>query len=157
MDGDQRDHQDTAGQDPYRTFRPRFGLVVSWATTTVILGGCVVLAVVTTGPLASVGNRISLVLFGLLCALLLWRLGGVHADPSPTGLVVRNVVYTRRLDWAEILSVDYGSGDPWVRLDLTDGKTLAVMGIQRADGERGDQEARRLAALVQAHGEAMDR
>ncbi|MNW69284.1 hypothetical protein D3C74_482600 [compost metagenome] len=49
----------------------------------------------------------------------------------------------------------FGPGDPWVRLDLSDGKALAVMGIQRADGaRRSEEQAARLAALVQALGEA---
>jgi hypothetical protein len=37
-----------------------------------------------------------------------------------------------------------------VQLDLDDGDTLAVMGVQRSDGERARQEARRLATLVAA-------
>ncbi len=69
---------------------------------------------------------------------------------------MRNVIYTRRLAWPQIVSVRFGSGDAWVRLDLADGSTLAVMGIQRADGARGEAESRRLAALVQAHGEARE-
>ena len=45
----------------------------------------------------------------------------------------------------------FGSGRPWVQLDLADGDTLAVMGIQRADGACADAEARRLATLVAQH------
>jgi len=151
LPGDGRD-------DPYRAFRPRFGLVSAWATGVVVVGGCVVVGFAATGPLgASPVNRWSIAVFALFCAWLLWRLGGVHAVPSRTGLRVRNVIYTRELEWAQVVSVRFGSGDPWVRLDLADGTTLAVMGIQRADGARGEGEAQRLAALVQAHGEADDR
>jgi hypothetical protein len=46
--------------------------------------------------------------------------------------------------------------DPWVVLDLSDGGTLAVMAVQRADGERGMAEARRLQALVRDLGEATE-
>ncbi|MFD6030101.1 MULTISPECIES: PH domain-containing protein [Cellulosimicrobium] len=141
--------------DPYRTFRPRFGLVSAWATGVVVVGGCVVVGLSATGPLGtSWVNRLSIAAFALFAAWLLWRLGGVHAVPTREGLRVRNVIYTRRLAWPQIVSVRFGSGDAWVRLDLADGSTLAVMGIQRADGARGEAEARRLAALVKAHGEA---
>ncbi|MCB7137544.1 PH domain-containing protein [Cellulosimicrobium marinum] len=143
--------------DPYRVFRPQFGLLSAWGTGLVVVGGCLVVGLVATGPLGSSWvNRGSLAVFALFAAWLLWRLGGVHAVPSPEGLRVRNVIYTRHLDWAQVVSVRFGRDDPWVRLDLADGSTLAVMGVQRADGARGEEEARRLAALVQAHGEAPD-
>ncbi len=38
------------------------------------------------------------------------------------------------LEWAQIVTVNLRSGDPWVLLDLDDGSTLSVMGIQPADG-----------------------
>jgi hypothetical protein len=99
---------------------------------------------------------VSFVAFAVFVTVLLWRLGGVHASPSESGLKVRNVVYTRRLMWPEVVDVRFSVNDPWVRLDLADGDTLAVMGIQRADGERAMAEARRLQTLVRRHGEAAE-
>ncbi|OLT51695.1 PH domain-containing protein [Cellulosimicrobium sp. CUA-896] len=155
MNADPREPAGSPGDDPYRVFRPRFGLASAWATGVVVVGGCVLVGFTASGALGTaLVNRLSLAVFALFAAWLLWRLGGVHAVPSPQGLTVRNVIYTRRLDWAQVVSVRLGSGDPWVHLDLADGSTLAVMGIQTADGARGQAEARRLAALVQAHGEA---
>ncbi|MBD5787509.1 PH domain-containing protein [Cellulosimicrobium terreum] len=146
-----------SADDPYREFRPRFGTAAAWGTGLVVVGGCAVAGVLADGPLgASWANRLSLVAFALFSAWLLWRLGGVRAVPSHSGLRVRNVIYTRELEWAQVVSVRFGSGDAWVRLDLADGSTLAVMGIQRSDGARGEAEARRLAALVQAHGEGRE-
>ena len=145
------------GGDPYRAFRPRFGLLSAWFTGVLVVGGCAVVGFTASGPLGtSWVNRGSIAVFAVFAAWLLWRLGGVHAVPSREGLRVRNVIYTRELAWAQVVSVRFGRDDPWVRLDLADGSTLAVMGIQRADGARGELEARRLAALVQAHGEAVD-
>jgi hypothetical protein len=139
----------------YRTFRPRWGQVAAWGVGVVAVGGTALVAFTARGPLgAAASSRLSFALFALAATWLLWRLGGVHARPSPQGLVVRNVVRSRRLEWAEILAVRFGVNDPWVRLDLADGGTIAVMGIQRADGEHGMAEARRLVALVQEHGEA---
>jgi hypothetical protein len=69
---------------------------------------------------------------------------------------VRNLVITRRLEWAQIVSVEFGGGAPWVSLDLDDLDTVAVMAIQKADGAFGEQEASRLVALVQALGEPAD-
>ncbi len=73
----------------------------------------------------------------------------MRADPSPNGLVVRNVVRREELSWAQIVAVRFGDAEPWVTLDLSDGDTVAVMAIQRADGARAMAEARRLAGLVE--------
>ena len=58
---------------------------------------------------------------------------------------------------AEVVGVQFGGGEPWVSLDLDDGDTLAVMAIQKADGDVSGREASRLAALVQAFGESRPR
>jgi hypothetical protein len=80
----------------------------------------------------------------------LLRFAQLRADPSPAGLAVRNLVHREDLRWEQIVSVRFGDGDPWVMLDLSDGRLLAVMAIQRADGARALGEARRLATLVAA-------
>jgi hypothetical protein len=141
----------------YRTFRPLWATVAAWVVGLLAVGGSLFVGFTARGPLgANPANRWSFVGFAVFAAALLWRLGGVHARPTPRGLKVRNVVGTRRLEWAEIVAVRFTVDDAWVVLDLADGNTLAVMGIQRADGERGMGEARRLAALVARHGEAPD-
>lgn len=94
--------------------------------------------------------------FLVVCALIVWfllRQAGVRAVPTAEGLVVRNLVFGRRLVWAQIVSVRFGDR-PWVQLDLDDGDTLAVMAIQRSDGERGVAESRRLATLVERYSRA---
>ncbi|MCK9793567.1 PH domain-containing protein [Isoptericola sp. 4D.3] len=144
--------------DRFRVFRPLWGRVAAWVVWVLAAVGSLVVGLTASGPLgAAAVNRVSFVVFALGVTWLLWRLGGVHAVPSPERLRVRNLVQSRDLDWAEIVEVRLGPDDPWVRLDLADGGTLAVMGIQRADGERGMAEARRLRSLVVGLGEAPDR
>ncbi|QIK84928.1 PH domain-containing protein [Sanguibacter sp. HDW7] len=87
---------------------------------------------------------------------LLWRHAGVLAVVSPEGIVVRNLVRTRALEWAQVESVRLGQGQPWVTLDLADGTTLAVMAVQSSDGAFGRAEAARLATLVVRYGEATE-
>jgi len=141
--------------DDYRTFRPLWGQVAVWVVGVLAVGGSLFVGLTATGPIGSQpGSRASFVGFAVFAAVVLWRLGGVHATPSEAGLLVRNVVYVRRLSWPEVVGVRFSANDPWVRLDLADGGTIAVMGIQRADGERAMADARRLQALVTRHGEA---
>ena len=57
--------------------------------------------------------------------------------------------FARKLTGRKVESV--GRRAKYLTLDLDDGDTLAVMAIQKADGERGRAEASRLAGLVAAH------
>ncbi|MCP2265421.1 PH domain-containing protein [Promicromonospora thailandica] len=141
----------------FRTFRGRFGTPVAYGLALLSAGGCTFVALAATGQGADTANRVAIIVFGLLGAVIAWRFGAVRAIPDPEGLTVVNYASSRRLAWPEIVTVRFGPNDPWVHLDLADGDVLAVMGIQRADGEHGMAEARRLVALVAELGEAPDR
>ncbi|MGF0116845.1 PH domain-containing protein [Promicromonospora sp. Marseille-Q5078] len=140
-----------------RPFRPLWGRVTAWVVWVLAAVGSLVVGLSASGPMGAAGvNKAAFVAFALGVTVLLWRLGGVHAVPTPAGLHVRNLVQSRDLAWAEVVEVRLGPNDPWVRLDLADGGTIAVMGIQRADGERGMAEARRLRGLVVSLGETSE-
>ena len=130
-------------------FRPRRAraVAVSVAVVSVVLFGGLGALVPTAGP----PDRVGIAAFGVAIAWFMWRYASLAAVPSAAGLRVRNLLTTRDLDWAEIVSVHLQVGAPWVTLDLDDGDSLAVMAIQKADGERGRAEASRLAGLVAAH------
>lgn len=143
-----------AREQLHAPFRSRRGRLVGWVAAGGVSGAMVLCAALLpwSGP-AAVGwyDRLG---FLALAGLLGWglsRFALVAADPGESGLVVRNLLLTRALDWAEVIGIRYGSGDPWVVLDLSDGDTLAVMAIQRADGERASSEASRLATLIALH------
>ncbi|GAA1985971.1 PH domain-containing protein [Isoptericola halotolerans] len=141
----------------FRTFRPWWARVAVAVTGLVAVGGSLLVGLLSEqGVLLGPGTRLTFVAFAVGAAWLLWRLGGVHARPDQHGLTVRNVARSRRVAWEEIVGVRLTMNDPWVVLDLSDGSTLAVMGIQRADGERGMAEARRLQDLVRQLGEASE-
>ena len=133
----------------YRTFRPRAARVVTLTLAVVVLALTGLLIVFM--PSLNTGDQVGFALVALLIAWFCWRQASVQAQVDDDGVTVRNLVYTRRLEWAEIVSVRFGSGRPWVQLDLSDGDTLAVMGIQRADGAFAESEARRLSTLVAQH------
>jgi hypothetical protein len=96
-------------------------------------------------------DRLGVVAVGAAVAWFLTRFALLSAVPSEAGLRVRNLFVVTDLEWAQVVSVRFGGGGPWVTLDLSDGDTLAVMAVQRADGEHGTAEARRLATLVALH------
>jgi len=92
-----------------------------------------------------------LICCGLVLAAAMWRFASIRAVPSARGLVIRNLITTRTLEWAQIIRVQFGGGAPWVSVDLDDTDTVAIMAIQKADGAFGQAEAARLSALVQVH------
>ena len=79
-------------------------------------------------------DRVAFAGIGFAGAIVLLVLARPKAVGSAEGLKVVNMLRTHRLEWAQIVAVNLRSGDPWVLLDLDDGTTLSVMGIQPADG-----------------------
>jgi hypothetical protein len=98
----------------------------------------------------STGDRITVVLIGVavLGALSVLSRPKVMADRG--GLTVVNLTVRRRLEWAQVLGVVLRPGDAWVHLDLADGTTLAVMGIQPGIAkEQALRDARLLRSLAE--------
>lgn len=141
-------------EELHRPFRPRAARRVSQALGVLTVAGALAIIILVPqvpGFVFTPADQAGTACLALIILWLLWRQGGVRALPDEAGLTVRNIVYTRTVEWAEIVAVNFGSGNPWVQLDLSDGDTLAVMAIQRADGAQGVAEARRLATLVALH------
>ena len=144
----------TGGEELYRPFRPTAARWVAGVLAVVVLVFMATLALILptiAGDDVGAGDRVGIAGFGILVAWFLTRQAGVRADPDATGVTVRNLMLTRRVEWAEIVSVRFGQGRPWVQLDLADGDTLSVMGVQAADGARASAEAVRMSTLVALH------
>ena len=142
--------------DPYAVFRPRRGrrVAMTMAVLSVLIFTIGAFSLPRTDPVIGgwgLLDRLVMVLSGVGIAAFLWRYAAIRAVPTTHGLVIRNLVLTRRLEWSQIVRVQFGGGSPWVTLDLDDTDTVAVMAIQKADGAFGRAEAARVSALVQVH------
>lgn len=138
----------------YAPFRPRYARVVvlALAVVVVVLAAALIVALPGFAPDDDpLGDQLGVALVALGIVWFCWRQARVSALVDEHGIVVRNLVLSRRLEWAEVVLVRFGQGRPWVQLDLADGDTLAVMGVQRADGAFAVREAERLATLVALH------
>ena len=139
--------------NPYAPFVPRRGrqVALGFAVASVLLFTALAVVIPTTGMRGwALTDSLLMLGFGVLIAAAMWRFAALRAVPSASGLVVRNVLLSRTLAWDDVARVRFAGGDPWVVLDLTDGDQLAVMAVQKADGEFGRAQAQRLVALVQA-------
>ncbi len=133
------------------TFRPT-------RTRAVLLG--VGLAMFTTITAIAVmlerlqpGERISFIFVATLLTSVLVLLSRPKVVADEAGVTVVNLTNTRRLEWAEILRVNLRPGDPWVFLDLSDGTSLPVLGIQPGVAkQQAIGDARALRALAESRG-----
>ncbi|MEV0993794.1 PH domain-containing protein [Nonomuraea sp. NPDC050202] len=135
------------------TWRPRRGRVVAYGFAVVIVLGAVVMAVFIAQPF-KLPDRVAIVAFGCAVAWVLHLLGRVRVEADEKGLTIVNAVRTQRVTWPEVLEVTMVVGDPWPRLDLSDGRTVGVMGIQGSEKARARQATAELRALIRERGEA---
>jgi hypothetical protein len=99
----------------------------------------------------SPAEKLSFVFTAALLAWVLLRLARPKVVAEESGVTVVNFGSVRRLEWAEIVQVNLRVGDPWAFLDLSDGTSLPVIGIQPGIGkEQAIAHARTLRALVEA-------
>ncbi len=117
------------------------------ATLALLVTGSVAVGMGTIGTWGP-ADQLLLLGLGVGIAGFLWRYASIRAVAGPDGLTVRNILLTRTVPWDDVLAVRFPDGDPWVSLELADDDVLAVMAVQRVDGERGRDEAVRLATLV---------
>ncbi|MFI5885519.1 PH domain-containing protein [Streptomyces sp. NPDC051554] len=130
------------------TFRPGRTRAV------LLIAGIAIFVVITTVALLleqlTPGEKLSFVLTGALLFAVLAMLARVKVVADESGVTVVNIVSRRRLAWAEILQVNLRPGDPWVFLNLSDGTSLPVLGIQPGIAkQRAIADARALRALAE--------
>jgi hypothetical protein len=119
------------------TWRPHRTRTIIYTVAAILAGSMTAIAATLPsdgGEPWPLPDRIAFACIGFAGALVLMILARPKAVADAEGLKVVNMLRTRRLVWAQIVTVNLRSGDPWVLLDLDDGTTLSVMGIQPADG-----------------------
>ncbi|MBE1535236.1 PH domain-containing protein [Actinomadura algeriensis] len=136
-------------------WRPRTTRLVAYATAGAIIVAMIVLAVFVA-PQFTIVDRVLMVVFGLGLAWILHMLGRCRVGADESGLTIVNAFRTRRLEWPEVVDVTMTVGDPWPRLDLSDGTALGVMGIQGAEKKLAARQVTELAALLKTRAEAPD-
>jgi hypothetical protein len=136
-----------------RTWRPLgprvVGIVVTCALVAVVAAGWFSFDEETRAEFTFF-QRVTLVAFGLLYLALMYALVRCRAVAYADRLVVVNGYVRHEFEWPQIVAARLPPGAPWVTLDLADGETASVMGIQGSDGARARTALRELKALVEA-------
>jgi Bacterial PH domain len=115
-----------------RTWRAIRGRRAALIAALAVLLGAAILGAALPAPFQG-GDKIGVALMGIPVAAVLLLLARPSVTASEEGLVVRNLVGTRRLSWAEVVSIRLGPDDSWASIDVSDGTSLAVMALQTAD------------------------
>jgi hypothetical protein len=135
---------------PY-TWRPRRTRRFCRGISTVLLvvfGAVAVLLPRGGGLSFSIGDRLGVFGCAVFISWFLNRHASVRVRASAEGLEVVNLFRTRQFSWGEVLAVRLRPGDPWAFIDVSDGETVALMGIQASDGPAATAAARDLARMA---------
>lgn len=136
------------------TWRP-FGVRVAvW-----VLGG--MLIVLAAAVWVGIGDEVrgqftgfqrgTLVFMGLLLFLTYNALVRSKVTATDAGLTVVNGYRRRSFEWSQVIQVSLRRGAPWGTLDLSDGTTMSLIGIQGSDGQRARRAVREIRATISAH------
>lgn len=93
-------------------------------------------------------QRGTIVFIGLLYAAAGHAIARSRVVASETGVRVVNGYKQLDFEWAEIVAIHLPPGAPWATIDLADGNTASMLGIQGADGERARAAVRSLRTLI---------
>lgn len=115
------------------------------------MGLMIVLAIVVAETF-KLPDRIGLLLFGALVAGILVVLGRVKVSWDDKGITLVNPFKTHHYAWGEVLDVTFEPGQPWPYIDLADGSSIGVMGIQGSEGAPAQQAVEELRAMLGPQG-----
>lgn len=135
-------------------FRPRTVRIWAYAIGTVAVVACVVVALILPAANSDWVDRLGFLLFGLVIFWFCHRQASVRIRATTQQVIIRGLFTTRIYEWPELFAVRFRVGDPWAHLDLSNGDTISLMALQRADGDRGLAQARAFNALIQHYGTA---
>jgi hypothetical protein len=123
----------------------------------ILVGLCLLAVMLPEKGGWGLGSRAGVVGTGVLGLAAMLMLGRPKVVAHASGVTVVNLLRTTHLEWAQIVRVYLRQGDPWVYIDMSNGDTLPVMGIQTSNGKADAiTAARELRALSEAYGTASE-
>ncbi|MCW2763052.1 MAG: hypothetical protein JWR85_3253 [Marmoricola sp.] len=96
-------------------------------------------------------QRGTLVFMGLLLFGSWYALVRSRVTATEDALKVVNGYRTRTFEWPQVIGVSLRRGAPWGTLDLSDGSTISLIGVQGSDGERARRAIREIRATIAAN------
>ena len=99
----------------------------------------------------SLAQELTMGIFLGAALVVLFGIARTRVRTDDAGIHVLNGYRTHDLSWPEAVQVSLGRGAPWAVLDTSDGTTVQLMAIQRADGQRARAAVRTLRDQLARH------
>lgn len=96
-------------------------------------------------------QRGTLVFMAMLLAAVWNALVRSKVTATAESLTVVNGYRKRVYEWSQVISVSLRRGAPWGTLDLSDGTSVSLIGVQGSDGERARRAIREIRATIAAN------
>lgn len=96
-------------------------------------------------------QRVTLVFLALMLGSTWNALVRSRVTAARSGLTVVNGYRKRTYEWSQVIGVSLRRGAPWGTLDLSDGTTVSLVGVQGSDGERARRAVREIRAAIGAN------
>jgi hypothetical protein len=94
------------------------------------------------------GDQIAMIGLGVLIAAGVLMVGRPMVEADAEKIRIRNVIGGYDLPWQVVRAVRFDRGAAWASLELADDDVVAVMAIQRVDGEHALTAVRALRELL---------
>ena len=136
------------------TWRPFGARIAAWVLGAMLLA---LLVAVWIGLDAEVRGqftifqRTTLVVLGLLFFGVYNALVRSRVRATEAGLTVVNGYRKRTYEWSQVIAVSLRRGAPWGTMDLSDGTTVSLIGVQGSDGDRARRAVREIRAAIAAN------
>ncbi|HNM96867.1 MAG TPA: PH domain-containing protein [Marmoricola sp.] len=137
-----------------RTWRPTGARFAGLAAMLAIVLMCGVVWV-AWGPRIqgyfNTGQRLTIIGLFLMLFAAWWAVARSRLTADPSGVTVVNGYRTRRFEWAQVVDARLRHGAPWAEMDLSDGTTVVVFGVQSADGSSAHKAMKDFRGMLAAH------
>lgn len=132
-------------------FRPRRARWIAVVCAVFLLAVCTVMAAFLqrsdTGVHFRVSDQVALVGVGVILAGAVLLLARPRVDADSQGVRVRNVLFTQRFGWGDVLAVSFPDGASFARLELPADEYYSVLAVQALDRQHAVDAVRTLRRL----------
>jgi hypothetical protein len=120
--------------------RPHMTPYFVYAAAFIVAAGLIavgfLLKIRSTGVYFHTADQLAMGGLGIVLACMLLLFARPRLRAGKPGLLVRNMLGERLVEWPDVVDVSFPTGARWARVDLPDDEYIPLMAIQAVDKER---------------------